>query len=49
MSGAFVSHLAMGDPFNETFPPVLLLILTVASWYLRPMSRRVASLQGSTE
>lgn len=41
MSGALFSHLALGDPFNETFPPVLLLILTGISWYFRPSDRRL--------
>lgn len=40
-SGAFVSHIAMGDPIGEIFPSVLLGILTVVSWYLRPESRKI--------
>lgn len=40
-SGAFISHVTMGDPINEIFPSVLLLVLTVVSWYLRPESRRI--------
>lgn len=42
-SGAFISHVTMGDPFGEIFPSVLLLTLTVVSWYLRPASRTVSS------
>jgi len=42
-SGALISHVTMGDPFGEILPAVLLLTLTVVSWYLRPASRRVAS------
>ncbi|HRI02166.1 MAG TPA: DoxX family protein [Pyrinomonadaceae bacterium] len=42
-SGAFISHVTMGDPFGDIFPSVLLMTLTVVSWYLRPASRRVAS------
>jgi hypothetical protein len=41
MSGALFSHIAMGDPFSETFPPLLLLLLTVVSWYTRPVSRKI--------
>lgn len=41
MSGAFISHLAVGDPFGETFPSLLLLILTVVSWYFRPADRKI--------
>ena len=42
MSGAVISHLAVGHyGFGDVFPPFLLLMLTVISWYLRPESRRV--------
>src|SRR5437868_6234381 len=43
MSGAVFSHLASGDPVNEIFPSLLLLILTVISWYFRPADRRIVS------
>jgi hypothetical protein len=42
-SGAILSHLAVGGAAMDFFGPVLLLILTVVSWYLRPESRKVAS------
>ncbi len=38
MSGAIISHFALGDDAKEFFGPTLLLILTVVSWYFRPMS-----------
>ena len=41
MSGAIFSHLAVGDPLKEIFPALLLLMLTVVSWYFRPAGRRV--------
>lgn len=41
MSGAVISHIAAGDPLNEIFPPLLLLILTVVSWYFRPADRKM--------
>jgi hypothetical protein len=41
MSGAVVSHVIMGDPFGEIFPSLLLLTLTLVSWYMRPESRKV--------
>ncbi len=44
MSGAAISHITMGDPIGETFPSLLLLILSVVSWYLRPESRKIVSL-----
>jgi hypothetical protein len=43
MSGAVFSHLAIGDEAKELFGPVLLIILTVVSWYFRPAERRVIS------
>lgn len=39
MSGAVVSHIAMGDGAKELFGPSLLLVLTVVSWYFRPADR----------
>ena len=39
MSGAIVSHLATNNPITETLPPLLLIILTVVSWYFRPADR----------
>ena len=41
MSGAVFSHLAVGDGAKEFFGPILLLILTVASWYFRPADKKV--------
>jgi hypothetical protein len=44
MTGAFYSHLANGDEAKELFGPILLMILTVVSWYFRPASRKIISL-----
>jgi len=41
MTGAIFSHIETGDPFSETFPSLLLLILTVVSWYFRPLNRKI--------
>jgi len=43
MTGAIFSHLAMSDPIVETFPGLLLLVLTVLSWYFRPADRKIIS------
>ena len=43
MSGAVVSHLAVGDPAKELFGPVLLLTLTMLSWYFRPPGRKTTA------
>jgi uncharacterized membrane protein YphA (DoxX/SURF4 family) len=44
MSGAIFSHIATGDPISALFPSLLLLILTVVSWYFRPANRKISSL-----
>ena len=41
MSGAVYSHIVAGDPVNEIFPSLLLLILTLISWYFRPTNRKI--------
>jgi uncharacterized membrane protein YphA (DoxX/SURF4 family) len=41
MSGAVFSHLAVGDEAKEYFGPILLLVLTVVSWYFRPVGRKI--------
>ena len=41
MSGAIFSHIAAGDAINEIFPSLLLLVLTVVSWYFRPADRKI--------
>ena len=41
MSGAIFSHVAVGDPVKELIPSLLLLVLTVVSWYFRPASRKL--------
>ncbi len=38
--GAFFSHLAIGDT-AELPAPVIVLVITLASWWLRPESRRL--------
>lgn len=42
LTGATVSHLASGDGIGGALPPFLFACLAVASWYLRPASRRLA-------
>lgn len=46
MSGGIFSHIAVGDDVKQLFGPMLLLILTVVSWYFRPESRRLMPLDG---
>jgi len=44
MSGAIFSHVAISDGMNEIFPALLLLILTMVSWYFRPANRKLSAL-----
>lgn len=41
MSGAFISHLVVGEPFTEAMPSLTLLAATVLSWYFRPAERKI--------
>jgi len=43
MSGAVFSHIAVGNSVKEMLPSLLLLVLTIVSWYLRPADRKVWS------
>ena len=43
MTGAAISHIVSGDSVKEIFPSLLLLILTVVSWYFRPENRKIIS------
>lgn len=40
MSGAIVSHVLTGNT-QDIFPALLLLALTITSWYFRPLDRRL--------
>jgi hypothetical protein len=43
MTGAIFSHLAVSDPAKELFGPLLLVVLTIVSWYFRPAERKVTN------
>lgn len=43
MSGAFISHLAVGQSFAEASPSLILLITIMLSWYSRPADRKFSS------
>ncbi len=45
MTGAVVSHIAAGDQTVEIFPALLLIVLTVVSWYFRPAERKIISVR----
>ncbi|MEH6703520.1 MAG: DoxX family protein [Galbibacter orientalis] len=41
MTGAAISHLIVGDEIITLFGPILLVALTIISWYFRPNSRKL--------
>jgi len=45
MTGALFSHIASGDSMGALFPALLLLMLTIISWYFRPADRKIISAQ----
>lgn len=47
MSGAVFSHIALGHRVNEIAGPLLLLMLTLVSWYFRPANRKIIALPQS--
>lgn len=43
MTGAIFSHVAVGDGVVDILPPLLLVVLTVVSWYFRPADKKVVA------
>jgi hypothetical protein len=43
MTGAVFSHIALHHSIAEIAPPLLLLVLTLVSWYFRPADRKIIS------
>ena len=41
LTGASASHAFSGDPIGNIMVPLVLLALLIASWWLRPSSRRL--------
>jgi uncharacterized membrane protein YphA (DoxX/SURF4 family) len=44
LTGAAVSHASSGDPIGKVATPLVILLLVLASWALRPESRRLGAL-----
>jgi VIT1/CCC1 family predicted Fe2+/Mn2+ transporter len=40
MSGAVISHIASDHNLSKILPALLLLVLTIISWYFRPADRK---------
>lgn len=45
MTGAFISHIVMGDGGNAIYGPLFQTIFVVASWYFRPADRKINKAQ----
>ena len=45
MSGAAISHFVVGQSFIEALPALILLAVTVLSWYFRPSNRKIITKQ----
>jgi hypothetical protein len=43
LTGASASHAASGDPVGNVLTPLVILAVVVASYLLRPESRKLAS------
>jgi hypothetical protein len=43
LPGAQFSHFALDHSISELFPPILLLVLAVISWYFGPADRKIIS------
>ena len=41
--GASISHAAVGEPIPQIIIPIVFLIVAIASWALRPDSRKLPS------
>jgi len=41
LSGAAISHIAVGDSASEWSISLFLLIMTIVSWYFRPAERKI--------
>jgi hypothetical protein len=49
MSGATISRIAAEEPFTAALPSLLLLVLTLISWYVRPADRKIVELAKTRE
>ena len=41
MSGAAISHMAVGQSFTEAMPSLFLVLIIFLSWYFRPVDRKI--------
>lgn len=41
LSGAAISHFVCQEPFTAVLPSLILLLVTIMSWYFRPPARKL--------
>lgn len=41
LSGAAISHFVCQEPFTAALPSLILLLVTIISWYFRPPARKL--------
>lgn len=41
LTGGVISHVVAGDGFSEFIAPLVFALLTVVSWYFRPIDRKI--------
>ncbi len=47
LTGAAISHAAVGDPAAEIAAPLVMWVMLIASWALRPADRVLGTLPGA--
>ena len=48
LSGAAISHVIVGEPIIEAMPSLVLLFMTLFSWYFRSAKNSIAQLKQNT-
>lgn len=43
MTGASISHISVHDSVFHIIVPLIIVVLAISSWYLRPASRKLAA------
>jgi len=41
MTGAVISHIAVGDHFSQFIAPIFFILLILTSWYFRPTNKKL--------
>ena len=41
MTGAVISHIAVGDHFSQFIAPIIFILLIITSWHFRPTNKKL--------